>query len=109
MPDHFNETNPKISDSRFQNSAEPTRDHFMMWNKVVAAYSECLLTKESDKLVAISGVAKDLVSLGGPRDYVAGLWKDHLIFDLLWYCPALDFDPNAFIVGTRALQYRVPT
>jgi hypothetical protein len=59
MPDSLVVTNPKIH--WFRDLTDPTRDAYIYWNKAVAAYSGCLLTKESYKLVAISGVAKDLV------------------------------------------------
>jgi hypothetical protein len=101
MPNNFDD-NPKIRDFRFQYLADPTRSQYNMWKRAVAAYAECLLTKESDKLVAISGVAKDLGCLGGLGNYVAGLWKDHFIFDLLWHC-------GISSVGTRPLKYRAPT
>ncbi|KAK8209248.1 heterokaryon incompatibility protein-domain-containing protein [Phyllosticta capitalensis] len=42
------------------------------------------LTKESDRLPAIAGVAKRMQSIQGREDYLAGLWKESLLEDLLW-------------------------
>src|SRR6202012_6053216 len=55
---------------------------YHIWKKVVDNYSGCNLTREDeDKLVAISGLAKNL---GPPEDYLAGLWKHDLSYQLLW-------------------------
>jgi len=50
---------------------------------VVEDYSSRKLTKEDDKLPALSGFAKNLAML--TRDiYYAGLWRDHIFEDLCW-------------------------
>ncbi|KIW10230.1 hypothetical protein PV08_11191 [Exophiala spinifera] len=55
---------------------------YHIWQKVVEKYSKCDLTREDeDKLVAISGLAKNL---GPPEEYLAGLWKHDLSYQLLW-------------------------
>jgi hypothetical protein len=72
----------------------------------VENYSGCGLTKESDKLVALSGVAayfKDMLQ----DDYLAGLWKANLPSTLLW-------SVWPWIVGdgtstARPLKYRAPS
>ncbi len=56
-----------------------------IWDKAVSDYSGRVLTYESDKLPAISGVASKLKSLLG-CGYVAGHWEDDL-FGLMWHCP----------------------
>jgi hypothetical protein len=50
----------------------------------VENYSWRKITKPPDKILAISGVAKALQSHIG-SDYLAGLWRDNLINDLLWH------------------------
>lgn len=47
-------------------------DPYYVWNKIVVAYTESKLTKEYDKLVAISAVAKR-IRLMTQDDYLAGL------------------------------------
>lgn len=53
------------------------------WRAIVTTYSSCDLTKESDRLIAISGVAKKFREVIGGR-YLAGLWERGLHTDLMW-------------------------
>ncbi|KAJ9144534.1 hypothetical protein NKR23_g5772 [Pleurostoma richardsiae] len=54
------------------------------WRQLTHGYMRCLLTKEEDRLVALSGIAKEIRSMTGD-EYIAGNWKSSLITDLLWY------------------------
>jgi hypothetical protein len=56
------------------------------WPGIVAAYSNTALTKDKDKLIAISGIAKQMLEMwgGSPEDYLAGLWRDSIHHELLW-------------------------
>ena len=49
-------------------------------------YSNCNLTFDSDMLVPFSGVARGMCRQMKlePNDYVAGLWKPTLVWELLW-------------------------
>ncbi|KAH8647295.1 hypothetical protein BX600DRAFT_518564 [Xylariales sp. PMI_506] len=59
-------------------------DAVPVWDDIVKAYTRCLLTYPSDKLVAISGVAKYLKSI--IRDtYLAGMWRKRLAAELAWW------------------------
>ncbi|ETS83879.1 hypothetical protein PFICI_05755 [Pestalotiopsis fici W106-1] len=53
------------------------------WNHIVELYSNCQLTKKSDKLVAISGLAQALQE-SIHDDYICGLWRKDLHHQLLW-------------------------
>jgi len=53
------------------------------WYDLVESYTTHGLTKGEDKLPALSGMAQTLESATG-GSYVAGLWRDHLPFGLLW-------------------------
>ncbi|KAL8660622.1 MAG: hypothetical protein Q9202_006367 [Teloschistes flavicans] len=58
----------------------------MHWHSCVTSYSQCKLTKLTDKLVAISAVARELhstLNLGDLR-YLAGLWEINLPSQLAW-------------------------
>lgn len=57
------------------------RDFFAIWTRIVGAYSARKLTVESDRLPAVSGLARHF-SLG--RTYLAGLWADDLPWYLCW-------------------------
>jgi hypothetical protein len=54
------------------------------WYELVERYTSCHLTDERDKLIAISGIANTIQSETG-LTYLAGLWKEYLVFNLLWY------------------------
>lgn len=54
-----------------------------LWPQIVEKYSSTKLTYESDRLVAISGLAR-LVASRVPDDYLAGLWKRRILFELCW-------------------------
>jgi hypothetical protein len=53
------------------------------WSEIVYGYSGTNLTFDSDKLIALSGVAK-VVQQELNDDYLAGLWKEGIIFQLAW-------------------------
>jgi hypothetical protein len=61
------------------------------WSEVVHDYSERQLTNESDKLIAISGIARRLsVTIFKDYSYKAGMWlpgpqnKSYFLLDLCW-------------------------
>ncbi|KAI6086361.1 heterokaryon incompatibility protein-domain-containing protein [Hypoxylon rubiginosum] len=54
------------------------------WPIVIEKYTSTSLTFQKDKLVALSGVARQIASVTGDQ-YLAGLWKSRLLLDLLWY------------------------
>jgi hypothetical protein len=56
-----------------------------IWREIVKSYSRRRLTVGEDKLPALSGVARLLGKATGDQ-YVAGLWRRALPFDLLWRC-----------------------
>lgn len=57
-----------------------------IWYHMVIQYSALRLTVREDKLPAISGLANVLYHHRAktPGSYLAGLWKDTLIWDLCW-------------------------
>lgn len=76
----------------------------IIWHNWVAYYSKCALTRDSDKLVAVSGMAR----LVHQRYYInytylAGLWSRDLARQLLWETGY----PNE--VHSRPNVYRAPS
>ncbi|KAM7210293.1 hypothetical protein V8F06_014321, partial [Rhypophila decipiens] len=53
------------------------------WNRVLAQYTLCRLTMDSDKLVAISGIVDYLERITGD-ECLAGLWRSQMPKALLW-------------------------
>jgi len=59
------------------------------WASCVAEYKTRDLTIQSDKILAISGIAKLYANALGDR-YLAGLWESSLPDALLWYVQAVE-------------------
>lgn len=53
------------------------------WFNILSTYVSCALTKDSDRLIAMSGVAKAFREANGDT-YLAGLWKHTIHYGLLW-------------------------
>ncbi|KAI9651276.1 hypothetical protein NHQ30_001314 [Ciborinia camelliae] len=62
-----------------------TRHHTfsLAWPLIVQDYTRSQLTISSDKLVALSGIAKYFANKYNGQ-YIAGIWKEHLPHALLW-------------------------
>ena len=74
------------------------------WCELLNRYTNCSLTKESDKLVALSGLAKQVDPLL-QATYLAGLWSTHIVHQLLW---RIEF-PIAKDSVRRPHLYRAPS
>jgi hypothetical protein len=55
-----------------------------IWNQLISQYSEKELSKFTDKLVAVAGLAFDMGKDSPDVDYLAGLWSCQLSKTLLW-------------------------
>lgn len=53
------------------------------WQKIVHEYSRLSLTNETDRLIALEGLATQM-KVPQSNQYAFGLWKDTLAADLLW-------------------------
>jgi hypothetical protein len=58
----------------------------LQWHLLIMAYSRCDITKNTDRLIAISGLARAFATILGlnDQDYAAGLWLPHLASSLCW-------------------------
>ncbi|KAE8450772.1 hypothetical protein EG329_005685 [Mollisiaceae sp. DMI_Dod_QoI] len=60
-------------------------DPMSRWYACVGEYTQRAMTKPSDKLPAIAGLAKAFsTKMPGPGVYLAGLWRHDLLRGLLW-------------------------
>lgn len=66
--------------SLFSNSWVNSRE---IWSSVAGDYSRAALTKDTDKIIALSGVAEKMQH-ELKDEYVVGLWRSNLIHELLW-------------------------
>ncbi|KAM4063950.1 heterokaryon incompatibility protein [Hirsutella rhossiliensis] len=74
-----------------------------MWREIIRVYTSCGLTYASDKLIAISAIAK-LIQRAFNIDYCAGLWRHQLEYQLLWTSHNSSSEPRY-----PPLSYRAPT
>ncbi|KAF5966124.1 hypothetical protein FBULB1_11826 [Fusarium bulbicola] len=58
-------------------------DNSECWNLLVEKYTACHLTFEEDRLVAFSGIARAVAKSTGDT-YLAGIWLETWMQDLLW-------------------------
>lgn len=72
------------------------------WPGIVNSYSLTQLTNDSDKLIAIGGLAKRIWAQTG-EEYITGLWKNNLEVHLCWRA----FGPRE--TGRRVTPYQAPT
>lgn len=82
----FGKTFKKWTSTWFSDRACELGDLERTWTTMLTAYSPTLLTHSSDRLVAISALAKIMCMLRGlePQDYLAGLWRPDLPHQLMW-------------------------
>ena len=64
-------------------SNHPSPAH-AVWQRALSSYTHASLTKSEDKLIAIAGIARELSS-NLSSDYIAGLWKEYMATELLWF------------------------
>ncbi|KAI0846301.1 heterokaryon incompatibility protein-domain-containing protein [Daldinia vernicosa] len=75
------------------------------WEGLVLSYSGCNLTQQSDRLIAIAGLAGEMRNIV-QDEYLAGMWKTDLISQLGWHSHVgLKGKPNRF----RTTTYVAPT
>ncbi len=77
---------------------------YKLWGRIVYAYTSGALSRESDKLIAISGIAARMREVIDD-EYLAGMWRRHLACQLLWQVRRLE----KHVPRTRPLEYRAPT
>lgn len=64
------------------------------WFSLVENYSARQLTKEQDKLPALSGLSRSIATRTGDT-YCAGLWRSHIIFGMYWELDS--FEPRILV------------
>jgi len=84
------------------------------WRALVEEYSDRCLSQTTDKLSAISGLAKTIAHVqreeGRASDiYLAGLWKGEFLFDLTWRVVTSESEPQALARHDRRSPYRAPS
>jgi hypothetical protein len=80
-----------------------SRDDLTSWCRTISIYSKADLTYTSDKMIAISGVARNFQDRF-PDQYLAGLWKENLGRQLCWAVRQRERKPE-----TKPTIYRAPS
>ncbi|EAA26535.1 hypothetical protein NCU03484 [Neurospora crassa OR74A] len=77
------------------------------WLKICEDYSSRSLTKETDKLIALSGIARSFQEHFPNDKYMAGMWSSHLPLALLWkQCDLVrDRDTTEYIAPSWSWTY----
>ncbi|KAI6342350.1 hypothetical protein MCOR07_009990 [Pyricularia oryzae] len=79
--------------ARFRNPGEESflemedegkRDPYLLWGEIVEMYCKTRLTKQTDRLVALSGLVKAYSTYINDT-YVGGMWKKSLESELMWF------------------------
>ncbi|KAH7372290.1 heterokaryon incompatibility protein-domain-containing protein [Pyrenochaeta sp. MPI-SDFR-AT-0127] len=94
------------TDNTFTNASLDHKTIFRMWNEWIDKYMRCGITIPSDRLVAISGLAQQTMTVLEDT-YLAGLWRSILPAQLLWYsdgCKRVDGQ-----AAHRPAVYRAPS
>jgi hypothetical protein len=74
---------PLFPASEGSSPAETTMKYARIWSQFIEEYSTRKLTNPKDKLPALSGLASKFGDVTG-FTYIAGLWKESLLYDLVW-------------------------
>jgi hypothetical protein len=113
----FKRDNPmddlKITQSEVSDSEELI---WKFWAAIVETYSGTQLTREEDKLIALTGVIEELeklIALTGVIEELekltgsqclAGIWRRHLLLQLLW-----DVPKSEYCAVTRPIRPQAPS
>lgn len=79
----------------------------LTWERIVEVYTQGLLTEESDKCIALSGIVDALQSLTADT-YYAGLWASRLVQHLCWTTDALENEEQQ-VTPKKPSRYRAPS
>lgn len=106
----FKNLNPAKYDAEMKSlmraDHDPRFSYYRLWGNVIKAYSQMKLTKSSDKLIALSGIAKKFSALLNDT-YIAGMWQKYLASELLWYVEGAKQSDGTPSVRPR--PYRAPS
>ncbi|KAL9078082.1 MAG: hypothetical protein Q9157_002993 [Trypethelium eluteriae] len=104
----FHEMDRRVSILDVDRNLIPEIYAYELWKHVVEQYSSMDLTRESDKLIAFSGIAQ-VMARRIDRQYIAGMWREHLESQLLWYVNDQFQDGRFKYASRRSHDYRAPS
>jgi hypothetical protein len=111
--DHFDEYTPESAS--FDLGSEESDGLCVHWINIIRAYTRMKLTYKSDRLPALSGLAKAWGTASNVR-YIAGCWQKNLHLYLIWraYFPdaksSVPLQPSwSWVSVDGPVYFRVPT
>lgn len=77
------------------------------WCSIVRCYTQTELTKPSDRLTALKGIASAMASQfrHSQTDYLAGLWKPNIAIHLLWARQSESYSPADEILADQLANH----
>lgn len=87
---------------------QSTSQLYLQWQNMIEEFSRLCLSHEDDRLPAFSGLAQQFQSRLQSA-YLAGLWKDNLTADLLWYAYPASHDKAPRYYTRKPVKWRAPT
>lgn len=72
----------------------PDQEKFLLWYELIEVYSLRRFRDISDRLVALSGLAKEFSSTIQCSEYIAGLWRQDLVRGLMWCTEGASLTPQ---------------
>jgi hypothetical protein len=94
-----------IQEHDYQNNSGQSFEIWSRWIKFVEDYSEKKFTFKSDRLIAISAIAKE-VQFQLKYMYFAGLWKETMPLELCW---TVDWEKASEEDNSKETEYRAPS
>ena len=91
--------------------AETQSEMTLRWLNLTEEYSKRALTKQTDKLPALSGIAQSFQKYFPNDRYIAGMWSSHLPLALLWRparyhgCVRRERYPTDYVAPTWSCVY----
>jgi hypothetical protein len=89
---------PGRTSEEYQNQSAYMKSQY--WNLLVTRYALCELTFSTDKLIALSGIAREVHRVVS-SEYLAGLWSKELPYNLMWHV--------SFLGANRSPEYVAPS
>ncbi|KAK3489937.1 HET-domain-containing protein [Neurospora crassa] len=95
--------------SLYADAADTLFKSKVSWNRIVEDYSARSLTKQTDKLIALSGLARVAQEFHPGATYIAGMWSSSLPKALLWKIVPQLSEPEFPSQTTTESAYIAPT
>jgi hypothetical protein len=96
---------PSTSRLRYYHMTQEFKTPSARWERIIMDYTARYLTNETDKLPALSGIAKTIQSRTGDQ-YLSGLWKNDILQQLCW---STSFHLLKRIDFQKPKNYRAPS